>query len=152
MELNMEYIQGDITHETSGLIIHGVNCQGKMGSGVALALKLKWPLIYTHYMEHEQGRAALGKVQFVPIEPGLVVGNCWTQEFFGNDGRIYADRGALRRCLFQAMNYCEVHGLELKTPKIAAGLAGLDWDTDVVPIFELVQAVYPNVPVKVFVI
>ena len=148
----MEYIQGDITHETSGLIIHGVNCQGKMGSGVALAIKMKWPVVYTRYMEHVQGREALGKVQFIPIEDGLYIGNCWTQEFFGNDGKIYADRGALRRCLFQALAFCETHGLELKTPKIASGLAGLNWDADVVPIFELARAVYPTVPVKVYVI
>jgi O-acetyl-ADP-ribose deacetylase (regulator of RNase III) len=148
----MEYIQGDITHETSGLIIHGVNCQGKMGSGVALAIKMKWPVVYTRYMEHVQGREALGKVQFIPIEDGLYIGNCWTQEFYGNDGKIYADRGAVRRCLFQAFAFCDTHGLELKTPKIAAGLAGLNWDSDVLPIFELVRAVYPSVPVKVYVI
>lgn len=148
----MEYIQGDITNETSGLIIHGVNCVGVMGSGVALAIKTKWPQVYEAYKSHQQGREALGKVQFVPIEPGLYIGNCWTQEFFGNDGKIYADRGALRRCLFQALAFCETHGLELKTPKIAAGLAGLNWDADVVPIFELARAAYPTVPVKVFVI
>jgi O-acetyl-ADP-ribose deacetylase (regulator of RNase III) len=148
----MEYIKGDITNETSGLIIQGVNCMGVMGSGVALAIKTKWPIVYKEYLKHQQGREALGKVQFVPIEPGLYIGNCWTQEFFGNDGKIYADRGALRCCLFQALAFCETHGLELKTPKIAAGLAGLDWDADVVPIFELARAAYPTVPVKVFVI
>lgn len=148
----MEYINGDITNETNGLIIQGVNCQGRMGSGVALAIKTKWPTVYDHYMQHPQGREALGKVQFVPISEGLYIGNCWTQEFFGNDGNIYADRGALRRCLFQALAFCETHSLELKTPKIASGLAGLNWDSDVIPIFELARAVYPTVPVKVFVI
>lgn len=148
----MEYINRDITNETSGLIIHGVNCQGKMQSGVALAIKTKWPQVYEAYMQHPQGREALGSVQFVPIEDGLYIGNCWTQEFFGNDGKIYADRGALRRCLFQALAFCETHGFELKTPKIASGLAGFNWDSDVVPIFELARAVYPTVPVKVFVI
>lgn len=148
----MEYIQGDITKETSGLIIHGVNCQGKMGSGVALAIKTKWPVIYDAYLEHEQGASALGKVQFVPIEEGLVVGNCWTQEFFGNDGRVYASRQAVYRCISTALAYCDEHGLELKTPKIAAGLAGLDWVEEVEPLFELARVSYPYVPVKVFVI
>lgn len=148
----MEYIQGDITHETTGLIIHGCNAQGVMGSGVALAIKTKWPIVYEEYLKHPQGREALGKVQFIQIDEGLYIGNCWTQEFFGNDGKIYADRGALRRCLFQALAFCESHGLELKTPKIASGLAGLNWDSDVVPIFELARAVYPTVPVKVYVV
>lgn len=147
----MEYIQGDITNETSGLIIHGVNCQGRMGSGVALAIKTKWPVIYDAYMNHEQGRKALGQVQYVEINDGLYVGNCWTQEFFGNDGRVYADRAALFRVLLQVFGFCAQRNLVLKTPKIAAGLAGLDWERDVVPLFELVQTAYPQVKVQVFV-
>lgn len=148
----MEYIQGDITNETSGLIIHGVNCQGAMGSGVALALKTKWPQIYTAYKEHKQGKSVLGQVQFVYITDDLYVGNCWTQEFFGGDGGVYADKTAIQHALVRAFDFCDDRGLELKSPKIAAGLAGLDWELDVVPIFELVQVLYPDVKVKIFVI
>lgn len=145
----MEYIHGDITKETSGLIIHGVNAQGVMGSGVALAIKTKWPQIYTAYKSHVQGKEAMGRVQFVEIDESLVVGNCWTQEFYGKDGRVYADRNALLKCLYTAFAYCDEHGLELKSPKIASGLAGLDWENEVVPLFELAMVRYPNVTVKV---
>jgi O-acetyl-ADP-ribose deacetylase (regulator of RNase III) len=148
----MKYIQGDITEQTSGLIIHGVNCQGKMGSGVALAIKTKWPCIYDFYMAHTQGRDALGQIQVIPIEEGLFVANCWTQEFYGSDGKQYAERSAVRRCLFEAFQFCEDNELVLKTPKIAAGLAGLDWETDVVPLFEMVQTFYPSVEVEVYVV
>lgn len=147
----MQYIQGDITKEISGLIIHGVNCMGVMGSGVALAIKTKWPIVYKEYLKHQQGREVLGQVQFVSISDGLYVGNCWTQEFFGRDGKVYADREALKNCLLKAFEFCQNNDLELKTPKIASGLAGLDWETDVVPIFKLAQTVYPSVHVKVFV-
>lgn len=148
----MKYIQGDITNETSGLIIHGVNAQGVMGSGVARAIRDKWPQVYDAYKAHEQGRKALGQVQFVNISEGLVVGNCWTQEFYGNDGRVYADIKALAKCIFHAMLFCDEHNLVLKTPKIASGLAGLDWERDVVPIFENFSTLFPELEIQVFVV
>lgn len=148
----MEYIQGDITLETSGLIIHGVNCQKAMGSGVALAIKTRWPIIYEEYMKHPQGKKALGTVQYIRIDSDLVIANCWTQEYFGNDGKVYADPDAVLKCIMDAIGYCEQFNLELKSPKIAAGLAGLDWDSQVVPLFEIAEIYYPTVKVKIFVI
>lgn len=146
----MEYIHGNITNVTSGLIIHGVNCQARMGSGVALAIRNKWPVVYAMYMKRSPGRHNLGHTQFIEIDDGLHVANCWTQEFYGNDGKVYADIHALYRCVLAAFAYCDELNLELNTPKIAAGLAGLNWEKDVVPVFVLGQTLYPNVRVKVF--
>lgn len=147
----MKVIEGDITAETSGLIIHGVNCQGVMGSGVAGAIRKKWPFVYNSYKSHEQGAKALGQVQFVSIEDGLYVANCWTQEFYGGDGKIYADKLAVKLALFKCFDFCDEYGLELKTPKIASGLAGLDWDSDVKPMFEQMATIFPDVQVTLFV-
>ena len=97
----MEYINGDITNETSGLIIHGCNAQGRMGSGVALAIKKKWPIVYTMYKKAPTGRNQLGKAQFIRIDDDLAIANLWTQEYFGNDGRVYADKNAVLMCLHQ---------------------------------------------------
>lgn len=147
----MEYITGDITENTSGLIIHGVNCQGVMGSGVALAIKTRWPVVYTSYMKHKQGKEVLGENQYIYIEDGLYVANCWTQEFYGKDGKVYADIDAVKRCVTKAFDFCDEYNLELKTPLIASGLAGLSWEHDVEPIFKKLQNVYPDVVVKVYV-
>lgn len=146
----MEYISGDLTLETSGLIIHGVNAQGKMGSGIALAIRNKWPEVYTAYANHPQGKVQLGNVQFVSISDGLYVGNCWTQEFYGKDGKIYADKNAVKVALEKAFDFCSQYKLELKSPKIAAGLGGLSWEEDVLPIFNKMQNLYPDVKVKIF--
>ena len=147
----MNVINGDLTAETKGLIIHGVNCQGAMGSGVALAIKNRWPEVYDAYKSHPQGKSQLGQVQFVSISDGLYVANCWTQEFYGGDGKIYADKASVRIALFKAFSFCDEYGLELKTPKIASGLAGLDWDKDVRPLFEQIATVFPDVKVTLFV-
>lgn len=50
MEDNLvTYIVMDITTATRGIVVHGVNCQGVMGSGVALAIRTKWPQIFESY-------------------------------------------------------------------------------------------------------
>ncbi len=38
-----KYVSGDIRCVSSGIIVHGCNAQGVMGSGVALALRTTWP-------------------------------------------------------------------------------------------------------------
>jgi O-acetyl-ADP-ribose deacetylase (regulator of RNase III) len=147
----MKSLHADITLETSGLIIHGVNAQRAMGSGVAKAILTRWPIVYDSYMSRKQGKEAMGQVQFVHIEEGLFVGNCWTQEFFGGGGKVYADVDSVRKCLTTAFDFCDKFGLELKSPRIASGLAGLDWDSDVLPIFEEVSEKFPNVDVTIYV-
>lgn len=146
----MKYIYSDITNEMSGLIIQGCNTRGVMGSGLALAIKNKWPEVYTAYRNHPQGKEQLGEVQFISISDGLYVGNCWTQEFYGNDGKVYADKNAVRAALDKAFDFCSQYKLELKSPKIAAGLGGLSWEEDVFPIFRYMQERYPDVKVTIF--
>lgn len=143
-------IRGDITEETEGLIIHGVNCQRVMGAGVALAIKKKWPEVYTKYMFRKQGRESLGSFQPVRIDTGLYVANCWTQEYYGNDGKVYADIDAVSVVLQKAFEFCNLSGLELKSPMIGCGLGGLSWEDDVYPLFRNYCIMYPEVVVKIF--
>lgn len=42
---------GDLL-SSKGIIVHGVNSQGVMGSGVAKQIKDKWPEAYGSYMAH----------------------------------------------------------------------------------------------------
>ena len=62
----MDFIQKDITTERHGLIIHGVNCQGVMGSGVALAIRNKWPVVYDEYKKHRQGSRGIRRLSTNP--------------------------------------------------------------------------------------
>ncbi len=131
----MKYELKDITTVTApGLIAHGVNCQNTMGSGVARALYTQWPQVKSEY--HKWGSMVLGAVQFVVIEPGLVVANCFTQEYYGRDfGKRYADPRAVRECLEEVAEYAQPEwGLrEVHIPRIGCGLGGLDWEEDVIP-------------------
>ena len=45
----LKYIKGDITEIESGIICQQTNCQGVMGSGLAKAIRDKWPKVFDEY-------------------------------------------------------------------------------------------------------
>jgi hypothetical protein len=145
----IEFIKGDITKETRGLILHGCNAKGVMGSGVALAIKNKWPAAYEAYKHATQGQKAMGRLQIVSISNGLYIGNGWTQLSFGNDGKKYADIEAIRSVLEQAFLFCEKYELPLKMPRIGGLRGGLDWEKEVYPIIMDLALELESVEVKI---
>ncbi len=77
----MNYLNKDITTvEAPALILHGVNCQRAMGSGVAKALYSKWPQVKEEYMKFSKEEMCLGKTASVKVDDNLFVINCWTQD------------------------------------------------------------------------
>lgn len=45
----MNTIEGDILSATRGVLVHGCNCQGVMGGGIAKLIRDKWPDVYLAY-------------------------------------------------------------------------------------------------------
>ena len=129
----VKHVKGSILDTDLDFIAHGVNCQGKMGSGVAKVLFTKYPEVRSDYLRFwnysfpfvEQTSHFLGKVQPITVDDGKVIFNCFTQEFFGYDGKKYGDYDAIRNCF---LTIGESYGnIEVAIPKIGCGLAGLDW-------------------------
>lgn len=92
-------ISGDVTAPIKGIIGHGVNCQGVMGSGVALAIRNKFPKAYAEYLAlcaRKKPEDLLGTTQLVQITDDLYVANMFTQLNFGGDGKVYASLDAVR--------------------------------------------------------
>lgn len=149
----MKYIQKDITTVERGIIAHGVNCQHAMGSGVALAIRNKWPIVYKKYMAAPKGKVMLGTSQLIevgtPNSDSLFVANCYTQVFYGRGGGKYASAAAVEQSLRQTLTACDWYDLDLYLPKIGAGLGGLDWDKDVVPRIESLNEDFSRVNIIV---
>jgi O-acetyl-ADP-ribose deacetylase (regulator of RNase III) len=140
----MLFLKKDITTvQAPALIAHGVNCSDAMGSGVARAIYMRWPTVKAQY--HKKGSMILGDTQFVEVEPGLVVANCFTQERYGRDGERYANPQAVKECLEDAAEHAldELRVNEVHMPRIGCGLGGLDWEEDVVPILIEIEKFYP---------
>ena len=129
----MEYRIQDLTTVDYGIIAHGVNCQGVMGSGVAKAIRDKWPEVYEAYMRVSPSNDSLGATTLVCVGPGLYVANCFTQIFYGRGGR-FANPNAIEQSLRRVYEWASVYELPVYMPKIGAGLGGLDWELEVEPI------------------
>ena len=143
------YQTRDITKVKMGIVCHGVNCRGKMGSGVALAIRNKWPMVYESYSKGPTGQNALGRCDMVNVDESvhekLFVANCYTQLNYGSNGAKYADVYAIRRSLSEAYKWANYYHHNIFIPKIGCGLGGLDWDKEVLPIIEELDDSYDDV-------
>ena len=54
----MEWVKGDLLEANLDYYCHQVNCQGKMGSGIAKSIKEKWPIVYKEYCDWHIGYEA----------------------------------------------------------------------------------------------
>lgn len=97
-------VNGDITNSNATLILHQVNCQHTMGSGVAKAIKTKWPKVYHDYMSLDEQK--LGTIQVVKVETNKYVVNMFAQDKYGYDGKRYTSYDALDNCLHQVAEFC----------------------------------------------
>lgn len=122
----IHYVKGDVTDAQQQVIAHGCNCSGGFGSGVAGAIKRKYPAVREAYLQHESKQ--LGSCQFVE-HAGRVWVNAFTQESYGYDGKQYANLEAITLCLEEVKQYMKMHGYEtVAMPKIGCGLGGLTWE------------------------
>lgn len=69
----------------------------------------------------------LGLVNMSMQTDGPIIFNCITQEFYGKDGRVYANISAIRKC-FESINTLVRPGSCVAIPKIGAGYGGLKWE------------------------
>jgi O-acetyl-ADP-ribose deacetylase (regulator of RNase III) len=122
---------GDLLSVQRGLIVHGCNAQGVMGSGVAKAIRDKYPAAYYKY----QNRFAmdglnLGQIVWHVPQEGLLIANAITQDKFGGTERhvdYWAIRKAFQRIKFVLEGALFTSGIEAHFPMIGAGLANGDW-------------------------
>lgn len=147
--MSVTYIKQDITAISSGIIAHGVNEQGVMGSGVALAIRNKWPQVYERYLKHCRGYHH-GTADIIQINDGLYVANCYTQETYGRERRRYADPTAIQTSLQQVCLYSSLFDVRpIFMPRIGCGLGGLSFEVDVQPVIEQLIYQFPNVDIFV---
>lgn len=140
----IEYRKGDLLDVTSGIIIHGCNSHGVMGSGVALAVKNRYPGAYESYRDYidmsKDDQDLLGSVIVYEVNDDLLVANMITQKDFGTHKR-QVNYGAIARGFDDLEEfYANMPGLVFHFPKIGAGLGGGDWEV----ISEIIEHMCPN--------
>lgn len=105
---NIRIVNGDIFQSDADIIVHQVNCQGVMGSGVARQVREKYPYVFQKYQElcsrykaEHNEKGLLGTAQIVKTDSNSMkyIANLFAQENFGYDGKCYTNYDALRQCL-----------------------------------------------------
>lgn len=146
----IEYIEKDVTTVGMGIVAHGVNCQHKMASGVAKAIRNKWPIAYERYMANPKGSTMLGTTHLISVDDqdSLWVANCYTQVFYGYGGGKYADADAIGRCMESLCMYADIYMIPIFMPRIGCGLGGLKWE-EVLPKIEEANKQFERVTIYI---
>ena len=143
---------GNLLDAPVDYICHQVNCQGRMGSGIAKQIKERWPVVYEQYIagfkaiEEESinwedqldvSEVLLGRLQQVKVNDKQTVINMFAQQYYGYDGKRYTSYDAFWACLGGIRNSVP-KGSKIGFPaKIGCGLGGANWEV----IFRMIEQV-----------
>lgn len=139
--------------QTTGTIVHQVNCQAVMGSGVARLIRNQYPEVYERYLAlcryMKTPEAVLGRVQLVPVSGTLKVANIFGQLNYGAD-QIQVDYWALESG-FRKLFVMDPDETEYHVPDmIGCGLAGGDRNHVIEIISNSIRSVNPGVVVNIW--
>lgn len=95
--MSVHKIDGDLLDWQAGehkwnVIVSCCNAQRTMGSGIALAIKTRYPAAFEAYMDSDM---MLGTFSVATVEDGKKIVNLIAQQYYGSDGKRYVDYEAL---------------------------------------------------------
>ena len=143
----INFRNGNLLDADVEYICHQVNCQGRMGSGIAKSIRERWPVVYDEYrakfdeMEEklievcgswesqvDVSDVLLGDVQLVRVGDNKTVVNLFAQQYYGYDGKRYTSYDAFWTCLGKMRETVPV-GAKIGFPDhIGCGLGGANWE------------------------
>lgn len=142
----MKILTTNVLEIEKGIIIHGCNCEGAFGSGIAGQIREQFEEVYDAYASLGwPNHNRLGDTQTIKVGPDKWICNAFTQKTFGGvPGVKYAYASAIEEALSaiaKYVGYIKTTGeeIEIHLPLIGAGLGGLDWETEVKPVYEKVE-------------
>lgn len=138
----MEIISEDIFKCKEDIIVHQVNCQGVMGSGIALQVKQLYPEVfkgYEYYCKTRKVEDILGSSLICEANDGKYIANLFGQNKYGKG--LQTDYEAFKHALIEIHDFAKEHNLSVAIPyKIGSNLAGGDWNT----IFDIITEVFSD--------
>jgi hypothetical protein len=145
--------RGEVT-----VIGHCVNCQGVMGSGIALSIKQRYPEVFKDYLNvherfHNKPQYLLGFAQVIPLAGDKTAFNLFGQLDYGI-GKRQINYGAIGLALreMSRTGICKFdHTIEKKSVvgfpyNMASDRAGGDWEI----ILEMIEFYFRDCEVKIY--
>ena len=135
----IKVVDKNIVYALEDIIVQQVNCQGKMGRGLALQLSNEYPDIVTDYIEtiqkfksssrcneNEFYRTLLGTVSVTKCKSKFIT-SIFGQAFYGSSGK-FTDYGALEKGLLEVRSLANEKNLTIAIPfKIGCDRGGGNW-------------------------
>lgn len=146
----IKIIDGDILESKADIIAHQVNCQGVMSSGVAKAIRNKYPFVFNKYKEYIQKNTpegSFGTSQLIPIKNmQKYIANLFGQFNYGYDGDCYTNIEKLHSAMISLNEFAEKHNCSICFPyKIGCVRGGADWDI----VYRMICDIFKNVYVEI---
>lgn len=123
----IRYIKGDVLTSPIPMIIHQCNAQDTMGSGVAKAIRDKYPKAYEDYIKYFElipKAKRMGMIQITRVSPERAICNLIGQYHYLPRGVRHTSYDALTSG-FEELK--KQFAGDIAMPKIGCGLGGGDW-------------------------
>ena len=143
----VNFCKGNLLNADVEYICHQVNCQGRMGSGIAKSIRERWPVVYDEYrakfdeMEEklieicgswesqvDVSDVLLGDVQLVRVGDNKTVVNLFAQQYYGYDGKRYTSYDGFWTCLGKIRETVPMGSTIGFPDHIGCGLGGANWE------------------------
>ena len=137
----IKHIKCDIFESGADAILHQVNCQGVMGSGIAKQVKEKYPWVYAHYKRFcknfRNKEDLLGFKQGIYINEKQEIINIYSQLNYGYDGKCYTDYDALEKALKSVNDFYK--GKTIAIPYLmGCARGGGDWNI----VYKMIEEIF----------
>jgi len=121
----LRYFNGTVFNADAEVLVNTVNCDGFMGSGIALEFMLRFPKMFADYKKLcENGEIEVGRVSFYGDENCKVV-NFPTKNHYRFPSKIEWIESGLK-------DFVRIHKLlgckSIAFPKLGTSHGGLDWE------------------------
>lgn len=135
-------VTGDILLSKADLIAHGISAHDPFDSGLALALRERWPALVKDYRHdtHSRGISTGEMWAWVGVQESggtRRIANLVTQNTIGQGPTAKPGKASIENVRAALQNLAKFIGQEqitsLALPRLATGVGGLDWE-DVKPL------------------
>lgn len=135
-------VTGDILLSKADLLAHGISAHDHFESGLALALRERWPALVKDYRHdtHSRGISTGEMWAWVGVQENggaRRIANLITQNTFGQGPTAKADKASIENVRAALQSLAKFIGQEgitsVALPRLATGVGGLEWE-DVKPL------------------
>lgn len=149
----VKVVDGNLLETNCNLILHQVNCQGKMNSGVAKQIRAKWSQVYEKFINTfnytPNNKDLLGQVESVKVSDfgNQHVVNLYSQYKYGYNGERFTNYEALYRCLEQVGKIAREKNLTVALPyHMGCDRGGAQWSI----VYEMIKFTMLDVDVTIY--